>query len=238
MNTVHDIIGEKPYHSIGHLPGSRVGPGDHKMQEGQARCFLELQDYRERIAVTEKLDGTCVSVIRQGYEMLAVQRNGHLCSESPYEMHHKFAEYVKQHETSFSLVLSDDGDRIVGEWVAQAHGIVYDNLPDMFFAFDLKEAGEWLDTLTMRRKVEGWGISTVPLIHYGMPLASEYWSKLTKRSAFRKKGPAEGLVFRRELDGQRIDIAKWVRADHTPGKFLPGTDRAITDTPVWNTLAS
>lgn len=232
-NPMHELLGERPYHSIPHMPGSRVGEADRHINDGQYQRYLRIKNYREFIAVTEKLDGTCVGVVKTENGLVAIQRNGYPCSESPYEMHHRFVEYVKDHEVNFKLILSEIGDRIMGEWVAQAHGIIYDQLPDFFFAFDAKLSGVWIDTLSLRERC-WWGlIATVPLIHYGMPLEPQYWEKLTRRSAFCSNKPAEGLVFRRELDGKRIDIAKWVRNDHVPGRYLPGTDNSESDVPIW-----
>jgi hypothetical protein len=237
-NPLHELLGERPYHSIPHMPGSRVGPADRHINDGQYQRYMQIKDYRERIAVTEKLDGTCVGVVKTENGLVAIQRNGHPCSESPYEMHHRFAVYVKYRKVKFATILGEIGDRIMGEWVAQAHGIIYDQLPDLFFAFDAKLGGVWVDTMTLRDQCSAVGLFAVglfvvPLIHYGMPLEPQYWEKLTRRSAFRSKGPAEGLVFRRELDSKRIDIAKWVRSDHVPGRYLPDVDGSESDVPIW-----
>src|SRR4051812_45187727 len=37
----HKPLGSKGYGSICHLPGSRLGPGDHKLNPGQARILTE-----------------------------------------------------------------------------------------------------------------------------------------------------------------------------------------------------
>jgi hypothetical protein len=48
-------LGFKNYGSIGHLPCSRMGPGDHSVHEGQARiCLEKARDKHDRIFVTEK----------------------------------------------------------------------------------------------------------------------------------------------------------------------------------------
>lgn len=55
---MHDKLpGIKAYGSIPHLPGSRLGPGDHHVTEGQARiCTERGRDRHDFITVTEKLD--------------------------------------------------------------------------------------------------------------------------------------------------------------------------------------
>ena len=51
-------LGIKAYGSIGHLPNSRLGPGDHAVNEGQARICTEApRDKYDTITVQEKLDG-------------------------------------------------------------------------------------------------------------------------------------------------------------------------------------
>jgi hypothetical protein len=52
-------LGMKNYGHIAHLPGSRMGPGDHSCELGQARiATLKARDRHDQIIVQEKLDGT------------------------------------------------------------------------------------------------------------------------------------------------------------------------------------
>ena len=52
-------LGHKNYGHIPHLPGKRMGPGDHKCHEGQEKIALKkARDKYDRIIVQEKLDGT------------------------------------------------------------------------------------------------------------------------------------------------------------------------------------
>ena len=41
MPTIAKPLGRKAYGSIGHLPNSRLGPGDHAVPEGIARICTE-----------------------------------------------------------------------------------------------------------------------------------------------------------------------------------------------------
>ncbi|HBI28275.1 MAG TPA: hypothetical protein DDY54_01400, partial [Deltaproteobacteria bacterium] len=60
-------LGRKNYGPIPHLPGSRMGPGDHKCHEGQARiATAKARDKNDEIFVQEKLDGSNVGVARIG----------------------------------------------------------------------------------------------------------------------------------------------------------------------------
>lgn len=57
-------LGIKAYTSIPHLPGSRLGLGDHTINPGQAKICTEGK-VGERVIVQEKIDGTCVAVLRR-----------------------------------------------------------------------------------------------------------------------------------------------------------------------------
>jgi len=49
-------LGRKNYGHIPYLPGSRMGPGDHKCHEGQARiATAKVRDKNDEIFVQEKL---------------------------------------------------------------------------------------------------------------------------------------------------------------------------------------
>lgn len=235
---MHDLIGERVYHRIGHLPGSRVGPGDHTLGDGPARAFCDpaaWQGSQEHIIITEKLDGTCVSVVRDGDEIIPALRSGHRADTSPYAMHQEFDKYVNKNWSTFIMLL-DKGERIVGEWMAQAHGIRYNRLTDFFFAFDIRRDREWISYEVLKQRCEYVGISVVPLLYYGPQLAVEYVQRLTNRSAFRNKRPAEGVVLRREMHGRLMDMAQYVRSDHVAGLYLPGTENAVVSEPVWHTI--
>jgi hypothetical protein len=48
-------LGQKAYGSIPHLPGSRLGPGEHCVHEGQARIYcLKPRDRHDRVFVPEQ----------------------------------------------------------------------------------------------------------------------------------------------------------------------------------------
>src|SRR5580692_34167 len=113
-------LGRKNYGSIPHLPGSRMGPGDHHCHVGQeVICCQRVRDRHDEVIVTEKLDGSNVGVARIGDEILALGRAGYLAQSSKYEQHQLFAAWVREREERFRAALLP-GQRIVGEWLAQA----------------------------------------------------------------------------------------------------------------------
>lgn len=88
MNT-DKPLGQRAYGSIPHLPGSRLGPGDYCINEGQARIATEkARDKHDLIIVQEKLDGSNVAVAKVNGEIIALTRSGYTALSSPYQQHH------------------------------------------------------------------------------------------------------------------------------------------------------
>src|SRR2546430_2229847 len=88
-------LGGKAYGSICHLPGSRLGPGDHKLNPGQARILTEkTRDKHDGIIVQEKLDGSNVCVARGGGVLIPLGRAGYPAISSKYEQHQLFAGWL------------------------------------------------------------------------------------------------------------------------------------------------
>jgi Putative restriction endonuclease len=85
-------LGIKNYGSIAHLPNSRMGEGDHKCPDGQARiATIKVRDKHDRIIVQEKLDGSNVGVALINGVLCSLGRAGYLAADSPYEQHWRFA---------------------------------------------------------------------------------------------------------------------------------------------------
>src|SRR5689334_18116185 len=95
-------LGIKSYGHIAHLPGSRMGPGDHKCHEGQMRIATEkARDRHDHIIVQEKLDGSNVGVAKVDGKILPLTRAGYLANSSPYEQHWKFEQWVNKNQERF-----------------------------------------------------------------------------------------------------------------------------------------
>ncbi len=218
-------LGRKAYGSIGHLPNSRLGPGDHAVTEGQARiCELKPRDKHDRIIVQEKLDGSNCSVVLLDGQILALGRAGYLAQSSKYEMHQLFADWVRKNEDRFRAVLKE-GERICGEWLAQAHGTLYDLTEfEPYAVFDIMVEDRRLSYDEFNKRV-GNTFMRPTLLHDGLPIPVEQALKLHKN----KHWPCdeiEGVVYRVERRGQIDFLAKYVRADKIDGKYLGGD-------PIW-----
>ena len=237
-------LGMKNYGHIAHLPGSRMGPGDHSCELGQARiATLKARDRHDHVIVQEKLDGTNVGVARVDGFLYPLVRAGYVADTSPFEQHWRFAQWVYSNQDRFLTVLRD-GERLVGEWLMQAHGTRYQLKHEPFVAFDLMVgmARARYDELIARMNSRAFVTPTV--IHRGGPLSIEAAMKKLNTYGFHGAiDEVEGAVWRVERnelvnpgkDGERrwiVDfLVKYVRPDKQDGIYLPEINGRE---PVWN----
>jgi hypothetical protein len=244
-------LGIKNYGSIPHLPGSRMGPGDHTCHEGQARIATEkARDKNDEILVTEKLDGSNVGVARIGDSIIPIGRAGYPAISSPYIQHRYFAEWAYENTERFMAVLVM-GERLVGEWLAQAHGTKYKLFHEPFVAIDLMYKHIRLPHDEFKSRIWPGEFISPMLIHRGGPLSiEEAMAKLNPGGYWGFHGslePVEGAVWRVERDkptgkkGEKervVDfLVKYVRPDKVDGKYLPeisGISGEARNEPIWN----
>ena len=238
-------LGGKNYGSIAHLPGSRMGPGDHSCPEGQERiCNEKARDKHDLIVVQEKLDGSNVGVAKIDGEVLALTRAGYLAHTSPYEQHHKFGDWVAKNADRFAALL-EEGERIVGEWLLQAHGTRYKLPHEPFVAFDIMRGTKRATYAEVLSRADGRFV--LPhTIHVGGPLSiPDAMAKLGEFGAHGALDPIEGAMWRVERNeiidksrgGERrwaVDfLAKYVRPEKADGCYL----ESVTGQPtVWNVV--
>ena len=236
--------GAKNYGSIPHLPKSRMGPADHACPEGMQRIATQMsRDKHDRVIVQEKLDGSNVGVAKIDGEIFALQRSGYLAASSPFIQHHYFSEWVEMNRSRFSALL-DDGERICGEWLMQAHGTRYSLRHEPFVPFDIMRSTTrtTYDEFVTRVKSHGF---TIPFcVHQGGPIGiHEVLEKLGEFGQHGAEDRIEGAVWRVEtnrliqpgLSKERrweVDfIVKFVRPDKKDGSYLP----TLSGNPeVWN----
>lgn len=219
-------LGRKAYGSIAHLPGSRLGPGDHHAHEGQARiATVRVRDRHDTVVVQEKLDGSCVAVAKVGGEIIALGRAGYPATSSPYEQHQLFAAWVRERRADFDGLLVE-GERVVGEWLAMAHGTRYDLTERQpFVAFDIIGVGQ--DEKNVPRATHDvvatrtWmhDIASVPTLHAGSSLSIED-AMARNRGLYGNLDPVEGAVWRVERQGRVDFLVKWVRPDKVDGAYF------------------
>lgn len=216
-------LGGKAYGSIPHLPGSKLGEGDHHCHEGQARiCTETARDKHDRVWVQEKLDGSCVAAALIDGKVLALSRAGYLATTSPYSQHWLWAWWVSVNEARFRMVLNDR-ERIVGEWIAQACGRVYRRVNEPFVAFDIMDGTERLPYESFTERVGD--VFLTPHTTKGPLGIGEALEWVDARGRLANPGP-EGCVWRVERHDPkahaRVDfLAKYVRPESATGMLLP-----------------
>jgi hypothetical protein len=214
-------VGRKAYGHIGHLPGSRVGPGDHKMNGGQVRILTErARDKHDRVIVQEKLDGSCCAVALIDDTLHPITRSGLPAISSRFEMHRLFAQWVFANEDRFRGVLRE-GERIVGEWLAQAHGTIYTlEGREPFGVFDIMRDVVRMPFDDFLARVDG-VFARPNLLHVGGPLPVAEALKLCEANHW-PCDAIEGVVYRVERKGVVDFLGKHVLADKVDGKYLDG----------------
>lgn len=234
-------LGHKNYGSIPHLPHSRMGKGDHACHQGQANiATVKVRDKNDEVFVQEKLDGSNVGVARVGDTLYPLGRAGWSASSSPYEQHRHFANWVLENVERFYSVLSD-GERLIGEWLMQAHGTRYNLQQEPFVAFDLMIGHKRMPYDDFQVRLDSL-FMTPKLLHRGEALSIE--QALSRLGTYGFHGaidPVEGAVWRVERDkatGKKGDkkrvvdfLVKYVRPDKVDGFYLP--EQSGNDA-IWN----
>lgn len=219
----------RAYGHIPHIPGSRMGPGDHHRQAEIAT--VKKRDRHDSVTVTVKLDGSCMAIARIDGVIVPLSRAGYIATSSKYEQHQLFADWVYQHQQRFLNALSD-GERFVGEWLAQAHGTRYVLPHEPFVPFDVMVGAKRLPIAETQADV-----CSLPMPH----LICAYGDSCSLEAAIAAIGtphhgeidPVEGAVWRVERCGELDFICKWVRPEKVDGKYLP---EITGGEPVWQQI--
>lgn len=233
VNYKNKPLGHKSYGHIPHLPGSRMGPADHKCSDGQAKIATEKKrDKHDNIIVTEKLDGSNVGICKINGKIIALTRSGYIAESSPFEQHHYFSKWVNKNKKMFDMLLNE-GERICGEWLIQAHGTRY-NLPcEPFAVFDVfNNKNKRITYQEMINKLTQF-VYYPAVLSIGEPISiNNAIELLEKENNFNALDKREGIVYRIERNaitnkqtGERklmVDfLVKYVRPEKKDGIYLP-----------------
>jgi len=224
-------LGGKCYGSIPHLPGSRVGVGDYTITPGQAKIVtLKPRDARDRIIVSEKVDGSNVGVARVDGVLIPLIRAGYAALSSQYEQHQLFAAWVFERLDRFEWLA--DGQRVCGEWLAQVHGTRYQLHHAPFVVFDVFTGEQRWTYDAVRAAIDKHGFVAAHLLSDRPPVSIERaMALLGEHGHHGAIDPAKGAVWRFERDGAVDFLAKYVRPDKVDGAYLS----SVSGKPdVWN----
>ncbi len=225
----------KAYGSIPHLPGSRLGAGDHHCHAGQEEIATKKARLGDVVWVTEKLDGSCVAVANVDGAIVPLIRAGYAAKDSVRPMHHAFHAWVMEHEKMFAGLLKP-GERVVGEWLAVAHGTRYTLPRGPFVAFDMIRDQQRLPYMAAWNRMVTAGLPTPRTLSSVLPMSIEHAMRLIDKfpSPDGALDPVEGAVWRVETDGAFNFMAKYVRPDKVDGRYLPGVEGSTATEDIWN----
>lgn len=211
----------KAYGSIPHLPGSRMGPADHHCHAGQeVICCTKARDRHDRVIVTEKLDGACVSIANVDGKLMALIRAGYTAADAKFDHLRMFDAWASNNLGKFRNL--KPGDRVIGEWLAMAHGTVYRLTHDPFVAFDIMTGPQRWPHDEARQFFDATEIEAAKVLHDGGPVTvPDIMGKLDGLGFHGATEPVEGAVWRVERRGVFDFLAKYVRPDKVDGKYLP-----------------
>ena len=221
------------YGSIPHLSTSKLGFHDKFIEPGQESILLKKpRDKHDYFYVTEKLDGTNVGILKKNGKLIPLQRSGYRCLDSPYEQHKQFYKWALGggNNCKFKELLNE-GERIVGEWIWQASGIHYkvNRRKALFTAFDIFNSDNTRKPYSATYMLcMQYNINRPRLLYSSskkidLDFCIDRLNQPVKSDITPVDGQLpEGLVLRCERNGQFDFMAKWVRPDYLPGRYLPG----------------
>ena len=216
-------LNRKNYGSIPHLSNSKLGEMDYFIHEGQERILTEKKrDKHDTILVFEKYDGSNVGVGKKDGNIFALTRSGYEASTSPYKQHHEFAKWVSERKDMFNSLL-EEGERVAGEWLLQAHGLIYKIENDPIIFFDYFNANNERQPFEV---VEQMGLPLPRLLHKGDAVSVDELKPILslKTDSIMSLEAPEGMVYRVERKGKVDFLAKWVRKDFEAGKYCIGIE--------------
>lgn len=231
MEKIAKPLGQKAYGSIPHLPGSRLGEGDHHIEKGQAIIATErVRDKHDLVIVQEKLDGSNCCVAKIEGKIWALGRSGYPAETSEYIVHKAFYGYVQENKERFDALLSE-GERVCGEFLAQAVGTIYDLPHEPFVPFDILIKNERLNYRNFAIRLTALGFKLPHLLHTGGAYSIDNAITAITKSGHGAIDPVEGAIWRVERKEKVDFLAKFVHHHKQDGKYFPEKTGKET---IWN----
>ena len=227
MNLLSDITNGKiiprNFGNIKHLTGSRMkDSGDTLLEENIQPFFTVRLQFpkRDKLVVTEKVDGANVGVVKLNGVLYPVMRKGYDVRTSEYKFIHRFADYVSDNESRFDELLAD-GERVCGEWMIKTHSLIYKMPHEPFVVFDIIKSDATRPIYTeIRDRCERYDFTTSGLVWEGDAIGVDEAIYLLGNGFHGCRSTPEGLVCRYERDGTFYMSAKFVSNLNVGGDFM------------------
>jgi len=216
--------------NIKHLTGSRLkDSGDSLMEKNLQPFFTEAIQFpkRDKLYVTEKVDGANVGVYKKDGVLYPVMRKGYDVRTSEWMFMRRFADFVAGNIARFDALLAD-GERVCGEWMIKTHSLFYKMPHEPFVVFDIIQGAE-------DKPVKlGFADIMAACKRHGFTHAGLVWEKgaISVIDALRLLGwgfhgcqtVPEGIVYRYERDGTFLMSAKFVSNLNVGGDYMNVAD--------------
>ena len=160
----------------------------------------------------------------------------------PYYRHpHKVADYLDGGSNGMATMhkLLRLGEWVSGEWLAQAHGTIYELQHEPFVIFDLWKEGERISYVELIDRIDDKFEYPRPIhlsLTNAIPCSVEIALQKLEHPIGRQKhgaiGEIEGCVWRVERNGKVDFLCKYVRLNKKDGIYLPELNG--TGEIIWN----
>jgi ATP-dependent RNA circularization protein (DNA/RNA ligase family) len=201
--------------NIKHLTGSRMkDSGDTLLDKVLQPIFVEKLQFpkRDKLFVTEKIDGANVGVLKKNGRLYPVMRKGYDVRSSEWDFIRRFADFVTDNANRFNELLGD-GERVCGEWMIKTHSLFYEMPHEPFIVFDIinadaKQSRPCYDEV--RERCVKYEFVTSGLVWEGEAISIENALKKLGNGFHGCQSEPEGVVYRYERDGSFEMSAKYV----------------------------
>ena len=156
------------------------------------------------VVVTEKMDGECTTLYRDGLHARSI--------DSKY---HPSRNWIKEYHATFAHDIPTNM-RICGENLYAQHSIKYDGLKSYFAVFGIYVQDyclSWKDTVEWCELI---GLNTVPVLYLGKAQTEKFYHDTWYYSVLPRE--SEGFVVRNTdwfyTEEFSNNVAKWVRPHH------------------------
>lgn len=204
-----------------------IEPDPHVADSPNRQYDITVEGNHNYFASDVLVHNSNVAVARVDGELCPITRSGYHTCVSPHVQHHLFMGWFYRNYERFDALLSE-GERVVGEWLAQAHGTRYTLVHEPFVPFDIMRDAERAPYDDVQRRLSVLGFTTPHVISDGLPIGIDAVERYLQEhgSAHGAVDPVEGAVWRVERKGKVDFLAKYVR----PGKV----DGLYFENEVWN----
>ena len=215
--------------NIKHLTGSRMkDSGDTLLEEAIQPFFTQQLQFpkRDKLYVTEKIDGANVGVLKRNGKLHPLMRKGYDVRSSEYSFIRQFADFVSDNADRFDALLGDE-ERVCGEWMIKTHSLFYRLPHEPFVVFDIiksvakQKRPSFAEVI---ERCERQGFTTVGLAWVGEAIPVEEALKKLGDGFHGCQSSPEGVVYRYERDGTFEMSAKYVSNLNVGGDFMNEND--------------